>query len=130
MTKSITTGIVLLSLAALAVAAEPDASKRGPQAGGAPGGGQQQNADERFKLYDTDKDGKLALAEYVAGGNAQGQRQGAGQRAGQAMGTREDRFKTMDTNKDGFLSLDEYKAGRASMGGGQRGRDGAGKSST
>jgi hypothetical protein len=122
MIKSLTAGIALLGLTVLAQAAEP-------------------GAEERFKTMDTSKDGKLSLSEYVAGasqrnaaaGNTPGGNAGAPGKSGAAgngMGNREERFKSQDTNKDGFLSLDEYKAGRASMGGGQRGRDGAGKSST
>ena len=55
--------------------------------------------EQRFADKDTDKDGKLSLAEF----------KGKATKADQ-IEKLEKAFKALDTNKDGSLSLDEFKA--------------------
>jgi hypothetical protein len=116
--------ILFCGLSTLALGAATYAQSAGTPPAGNGGNRAAQSVEERFKLLDTNKDGKVSQAEYVAAANPGGANAGANaggnRRQGQPAAGREDRFKKMDTNKDGSLSLDEYKAGRASMGPGQQ----------
>lgn len=129
MYRSLLGTAALLSLAVAAHAADAG----GPPNRGGPQRGPQQSAEERFKTMDSNKDGKLSLAEYTAAGpmagrpgggqgGAAGPGQGAaggqGQRPGGGQGMdRTARFKTIDTDQDNFLSLAEYQASRNQRGG-------------
>lgn len=114
MRKILVTTIALFA----ATAAVQAQNANGPQGGG-------QNAEERFKTLDTNKDGKVSQAEYLAGGNVGGNRNGGNNGGNNAGGNnRAERFKNMDANKDGSLSLDEYKTGRSAMGNRQGGGQG------
>jgi hypothetical protein len=109
--------LIVPTILLLALAAGAQAQNAGPPARG----GQQQSAEDRFKQYDTNKDGKLSVAEYVAGGGAQS---GNAQAGKESKATREERFKSMDKSKDNFLSLDEYQTGRGNNRSGGNSRSG------
>ena len=106
--------VSLLALGAAAQAADNTA----PEAGGR---GQRQSAEERFKLADTNKDGKLSPDEYTAsmtarsGNTSRSGKASGGSRKAEASDRVGSRFKELDTSNDGFLSLDEYKAGFANQ---------------
>ncbi|QYE34515.1 hypothetical protein KZX46_17375 [Polymorphobacter sp. PAMC 29334] len=63
----------------------------------APASGQHEGMVSRFAGMDTDHDGKVSKAEWLAAG-----RQERG-------------FEMMDADHDGFLTMDELKAGREKM---------------
>ncbi|MGI4880080.1 MAG: EF-hand domain-containing protein [Janthinobacterium lividum] len=63
----------------------------------APASGPRESMAARFTAMDTDHDGKLSKAEWIAGGRS------------------ERGFDMMDADHDGFLTMDEIKAGREKM---------------
>lgn len=117
--------IVSLGLIALTGSVQAQDGGRSSTPGRSGAAGQQQSVEQRYKSFDTNKDGKVSKAEYVAapqpGGNAP---QGAA-----SGGDRAQRFDAMDKNKDGLLSLDEYKASRAAAGAGGANRGSASRGS-
>jgi hypothetical protein len=98
--------LVILSAAAalLITAGSAAAQAPAPASGGAPAGPMPSAADI-LKQWDTDKDGTISKAEWVAAGRPA------------------ERFDAVDTNKDGKISADELDkamaAMRAHQGGGQ-----------
>ena len=88
--KAITSLLAILALSAVtSFAADGDAKK--PE-----GGKPKMNPEEMLKKLDTDKDGKVSKAEWMASPNA---------KKDEAKAT--ERFGKMDKNSDGSLTLEE-----------------------
>lgn len=91
--KAITSLLAILALSAVtAFAAEGDAPKKPEGDKGKP----KMNPEEMLKKMDTDKDGKVSKAEFLATPQA---------KKDEAKAT--ERFGKFDKNSDGFLSLEE-----------------------
>ncbi len=91
--KVITSFLAILALSAVtSFAAEGDAPKKPEGDKGKP----KMNPEEMFKRLDTDKDGKVSKAEFMASPNA---------KKDEAKAT--ERFGKMDKNSDGSLTLEE-----------------------
>ena len=91
--KVITSFLAILALSAVtSFAAEGDAPKKPEGDKGKP----KMNPEEMMKRLDTDKDGKVSKAEFLASPNA---------KKDEAKAT--ERFGKMDKNSDGSLTLEE-----------------------
>jgi Ca2+-binding EF-hand superfamily protein len=91
--KVITSFLAILALSAVtSFAAEGDAPKKPEGDKGKP----KMNPEEMLKRLDTDKDGKVSKAEFMASPNA---------KKDEAKAT--ERFGKMDKNSDGSLTLEE-----------------------
>ena len=94
--KVITSLLAILALSAVTTfAAEGDAPKKPEGDKGKP----KMNPEELIKKLDTDKDGKISKAEWLASPQA---------KKDEAKAT--ERFGKLDKNADGFITLDEFTA--------------------